>query len=106
MSTLRGPPPESDLADRFVYLPPSDHPKTVIFDLDETLVHCVDDPDNDDPDVILPVTFPTGETVNAYDRMRLSVFKLRMSSSKSWSSRRATRHMLTWYWTTSIPTTS
>ena len=65
MSTLRGPPPESDLADRFVYLPPSDHPKTVIFDLDETLVHCVDDPDNDDPDVILPVTFPTGETVNA-----------------------------------------
>ena len=65
MSTLNGPPPEADLQSKFVYLPQSDHPKTVIFDLDETLVHCVDDPDNDDPDVILPVTFPTGETVNA-----------------------------------------
>jgi Dullard-like phosphatase family protein len=38
--------------------------KTIIFDLDETLVHCVDDPSSQ-PDVILPVVFPSGETVNA-----------------------------------------
>lgn len=40
---------------RFVEIPPSKHPhnKTIIFDLDETLVHCVDDPDTDNPDVVL-----------------------------------------------------
>lgn len=39
--------------------------KTIIFDLDETLVHCVDEPETDNPHVILKVTFPTGETVDA-----------------------------------------
>jgi Dullard-like phosphatase family protein len=38
--------------------------KTIVFDLDETLVHCVDDLSNH-PDVILAVTFPSGESVNA-----------------------------------------
>jgi CTD small phosphatase-like protein 2 len=33
--------------------------------LDETLVHCVDDPEKEAPDVILPVHFPNGETVDA-----------------------------------------
>ena len=40
------------------------HKKTIIFDLDETLVHCCDDI-SQNPDVTLPVTFPTGETVLA-----------------------------------------
>mmetsp|Transcript_25359 Transcript_25359/g.25093 ORF Transcript_25359/g.25093 Transcript_25359/m.25093 type:complete len:102 (-) Transcript_25359:171-476(-) len=39
--------------------------KTIIFDLDETLVHCVDEPETDNPHVVLKVTFPTGETVDA-----------------------------------------
>jgi CTD small phosphatase-like protein 2 len=39
--------------------------KTLIFDLDETLVHCCDDIETSNPDVILPVTFPTGEVVSA-----------------------------------------
>jgi CTD small phosphatase-like protein 2 len=39
--------------------------KTVIFDLDETLVHCCEDITSCKPDVILPVTFPTGEVVQA-----------------------------------------
>ena len=39
--------------------------KTVIFDLDETLVHCCEDLATCKPDVILPVTFPTGEVVQA-----------------------------------------
>ncbi len=47
--------------------PPSNHShqKTIIFDLDETLVHCVDDPETDHPDVVLQVEFPNGEIVDA-----------------------------------------
>jgi len=29
--------------------------KTIIFDMDETLIHCVDDIENEDPDVIIPI---------------------------------------------------
>lgn len=29
--------------EKFVELPPSDHKKVLIFDMDETLIHCVDD---------------------------------------------------------------
>ena len=36
--------------------------KTVIFDLDETLVHCCESVDCN-PDVILPIKFPSGEVV-------------------------------------------
>ena len=43
-------------------LPKSTHLKTLVFDLDETLIHC-----NESVavpgDVILPITFPTGETI-------------------------------------------
>jgi CTD small phosphatase-like protein 2 len=39
--------------------------KTLVFDLDETLVHCCDDIATSNPDVVLPITFPTGEVVNA-----------------------------------------
>ncbi|OMJ91227.1 hypothetical protein SteCoe_6298 [Stentor coeruleus] len=45
-------------------MPGFENKKTIVFDLDETLVHCVDDP-NLQPDVILPIIFPSGETVNA-----------------------------------------
>ena len=38
--------------------------RTFIFDLDETLVHCCEDEDSN-PDVVLEVTFPTGEKVPA-----------------------------------------
>ena len=39
--------------------------KTVIFDLDETLVHCCENIEDCQPDVILPVQFPSGEVINA-----------------------------------------
>ena len=42
--------------------------KTLVFDLDETLVHCCDDVSQGD--VVLPVTFPTGEVVNAGIKIR------------------------------------
>ena len=39
--------------------------KTLIFDLDETLVHCNDSKDIPS-DVILTINFPTGETIEAF----------------------------------------
>ena len=39
--------------------------KTLIFDLDETLVHCCDDTTASKPMVVLPIVFPTGEIVKA-----------------------------------------
>jgi CTD small phosphatase-like protein 2 len=46
-------------------LPPSIHEKTLIFDLDETLVHCIDDILNNQYDHKISVTFPTGEKIEA-----------------------------------------
>lgn len=37
--------------------------KTLIFDLDETLVHCVEEDKSRFADVILPISFPTGEVL-------------------------------------------
>ena len=37
--------------------------KTIVFDLDETLVHCCDEETNGPPDVHLPITFPSGDQV-------------------------------------------
>ena len=39
--------------------------KTLIFDLDETLVHCCEDTTTSKPMVTLPIVFPTGEIVQA-----------------------------------------
>ena len=39
--------------------------KTLIFDLDETLVHCCEDLDSSSPNVVLPIVFPNGETIEA-----------------------------------------
>ena len=61
-------PEATELLAKTVYLPPPRNPackKTLIFDLDETLIHCVDDIAADPPDVVLPVTFPNGEVVDA-----------------------------------------
>ena len=44
--------------------------KTAVFDLDETLVHCCDSIEQDNPDVVLPITFPTGEVVSAGIKIR------------------------------------
>ena len=53
-------PPFEQIKHLLVSLPKPDHPsktKTVVFDLDETLIHCVDDVDADNPDVIIPIQF-------------------------------------------------
>jgi CTD small phosphatase-like protein 2 len=49
-------------------LPPYKKPsikKTIIFDLDETLVHCVEDYQNHNVDHIITVTFPNGDQATA-----------------------------------------
>ncbi len=49
-------------------MPAFRHPsikKTIVFDLDETLVHCVDDIVNNTCDHVIKVRFPNGETVEA-----------------------------------------
>ncbi len=38
--------------------------KTIVFDLDETLIHCNDNV-NSNNDVKLPIKFPTGELIEA-----------------------------------------
>lgn len=62
------PPPNLDqLRVKRKYLPKRpgyENFKTLVLDLDETLVHCSDDLSNN-PDVILPIKFPTGETIQA-----------------------------------------
>jgi len=53
-------PQFSAIAHQVVELPDFNHPskkKTIVFDLDETLIHCVDDADTDNPDVIIPIHF-------------------------------------------------
>jgi CTD small phosphatase-like protein 2 len=53
-----------------VFLPKSNKEKVLIFDLDETLIHCVDDMENENPDVVLKINFPNGEIVEAGINLR------------------------------------
>lgn len=49
---------------KVVQLPPNKFKRTLIFDLDETLIHCNES--NESPaDVTLPILFPSGETIDA-----------------------------------------
>ena len=67
MKSVEVPPLES-LADRAVYLPDFEHPtitKTIIFDMDETLIHCVDDIETESPQHIIDIHFEDDEIVPA-----------------------------------------
>lgn len=46
-------------------MPDTIHRKTLIFDLDETLVHCIDPVDHQTFDLPIKVTFPSGQIVMA-----------------------------------------
>jgi CTD small phosphatase-like protein 2 len=51
-----------------VHLPKYLHPsikKVAVFDLDETLIHCVDDPTKQSTDIVLEVVFPNGDRAEA-----------------------------------------
>ncbi|OMJ88435.1 hypothetical protein SteCoe_9659 [Stentor coeruleus] len=62
--------------------PGYENKKTIVFDLDETLVHCVDDI-NAEPDVVLAVRFPTGEMVNAGINIRPFAKECLVEASKN-----------------------
>ena len=65
-------------------LPQSKHQKTLIFDLDETLVHCIDDIDNVPYDFPIRVTFPTGETIEAGINVRPFSYECLKEASKNY----------------------
>ena len=61
-------PPIEELNEKLVFLPPPKLPhikKTLIFDMDETLIHWVDDIELEKPQVVLDVEFEDGELVEA-----------------------------------------
>ncbi len=65
--------PYEAILDKLIKLPkPHDpgHKKVLIFDMDETLIHCVDDIETQNPDVILEIDFPEEETVCAGINLR------------------------------------
>lgn len=50
-------PPYKEIKHLLVDLPPSMHKKTMVFDLDETLIHCVDDLESENPQIVIDLTF-------------------------------------------------
>jgi CTD small phosphatase-like protein 2 len=78
---------ESALADKLVYLPepllPDVMKKVLIFDMDETLIHCVDDIEAQNPDVILEIDFPGEETVCAGINIRPYVMECLQEANKA-----------------------
>ncbi|CAD8181027.1 unnamed protein product [Paramecium pentaurelia] len=67
--------------DKIVNLPRSNNLKTIVFDLDETLIHC-NESAQIPGDVILPITFPNGETVQASINIRPYAQKVLQTLSK------------------------
>ena len=64
---------EERIEDKKINLPDPwnpEHKKVLIFDMDETLIHCVDDIETQNPDVLLEIDFPGEETVCAGINLR------------------------------------
>ena len=53
-----------------------------MFDMDETLMHCVDDIDQEVPDVVLKIPFPGGEIVDAGINIRPYVHQCLKAASE------------------------
>jgi CTD small phosphatase-like protein 2 len=56
----------------------------LIFDLDETLVHCIDDITNTKYDHKISVTFPTGETIEAGINIRPYAYECLKQAAKNY----------------------
>mmetsp|Transcript_106936 Transcript_106936/g.147968 ORF Transcript_106936/g.147968 Transcript_106936/m.147968 type:complete len:82 (+) Transcript_106936:755-1000(+) len=70
----------------YVDLPEFNDPEktqTIIFDMDETLIHCVDDAENDNPDVIIPIQFTDEpEPINAGINIRPYAYECLVEANK------------------------
>ncbi|CAG9324463.1 unnamed protein product [Blepharisma stoltei] len=78
-------PTDEELAHKIVNLPRRrgcEYKKTVVFDLDETLVHCVEDANN--AHVPISIDFPTGETVIAGINIRPYAKEALMAANKDY----------------------
>lgn len=58
--------------------------KTLIFDLDETLIHCIDDLESEVPDTVLNIKFPNGEIVQAGVNVRPYAFECLREANKKY----------------------
>ncbi|CAG9333674.1 unnamed protein product [Blepharisma stoltei] len=79
------PPTNEELASKIVNLPKRrgyEYKKTVVFDLDETLVHCVEDANN--AHVPISIDFPTGETITAGINIRPYAKEVLMAANKDY----------------------
>lgn len=59
---------QEEIERKKIFLPPPDDPmkkKVIVFDLDETLVHCIEDFNPTDVDHVLTIEFPNNEKVDA-----------------------------------------
>ena len=78
--------PEEAIQDKLIYLPEplqNEHRKCLIFDMDETLIHCVDDIETQNPDVLLEIDFPGEETVCAGINLRPYLMQCLQEANKS-----------------------
>ena len=64
---------QSIIDEKRVNLPPTNR-KTIVFDLDETLIHCNENT-KIPGDVILPIKFPTGEIIEVLKLLKLGINK-------------------------------
>lgn len=79
-----GQPDEHEIESKSVYLPETEHKKTLIFDLDETLVHCIDEIQTTSYDHQISVTFPTGETIEAGINVRPYAYECLKRASQNY----------------------
>ena len=76
-------PSEEAISDKMILLDDiEENKKTIILDLDETLIHCNEN-QNDDFDVKVPVHFPTGEFIEAGINIRPYAKELLSELSKN-----------------------
>jgi CTD small phosphatase-like protein 2 len=71
-------PPHEEIFRKRVVLPPFKQPwitKTIVFDLDETLVHCIEDYMNKNVDQLIQVKFPSGDIASAGINIRPFAFE-------------------------------
>lgn len=79
-------PPPRDPNRKSWYISHFTEKKVLIFDMDETLIHCVDDIENEDPDVIIPIDFPDEEDIVNVILLLFTSIRLELMSDPTFTS--------------------